>query len=404
MQLYFKTLRHSNLKRKINKVVYRTRNFGGIKGGQLMKLLGITVLIIVLSVILNAGEIINPDKPEKGNWDFKMENLWTIDSYGDEVIANPRQLRIADNGKVYIHDGKNKRYYIFSPDGKFIKAFGKKGEGPGEIKMIEQARIIPFGDTLVIADRDKIHYFDGDGGYIRSVRNTYFRRRPTLFIDENRFISAPVLLIPRFNKDGAKIKLINLKTDEEKIIAKFDAFKKGAVESDGFAVAIVVGGLTPMMTIGYHNNLLYWGMNNDYKINVSDLDGKIKFTFGIDRDAKMISDKEKYATIGDEGGTPKEMLDKIRKNLPNRMTFFSRIQEYKDHIYVTVASLGGEGNPKFDIFSKDGKYLYQAEIKLEDGNRIASGPVFKGGYLYLGLENEDGEFTIGKYKVQVPGK
>jgi 6-bladed beta-propeller len=367
-----------------------------------MKLLRITMLIIGFSVLLAAGEVINPDKPANGTWDFKMEKVWTIDAYNKDIIASPNQLRVADNGNVYIHDGKNKRYYIFSPEGKFIKAFGKKGEGPGEIKMIEQARIIPIKNNLVIADQDKIHYFSGDGEYIRSVRNTYFRRRPSLFIDEDRFISAPMLIIPGRDKDGAKIKLVDLKSDEETVIAKFEAFKKGSAQQSGMVIAIIVGGLTPMMTIGYNDGLLYWGMNDNYQINVTDLQGKKHLSFGIDRDVKTISDKEKMAQLKDEGGVPQEMMDKLRKQLPNRMTFFQRIQEYKNHIYVTVASLGDDGNPKFDIFSKDGKYLYQAEIKLAEGDIVASGPVFKDGYLYLALESEDGEFAINKYKVQVP--
>jgi hypothetical protein len=388
MQLFALFLRHGNIN-KPEEVQPK------------MKLIRLIIIVLLTASVLLIADVKvnNPDKPAKGEWDFKLQKVWATDSAGDEVFAEIRQLGVSDSGRVYLHDRKNKKYYIFSPGGEFLKAFGKKGEGPGEVKWIEQARFFLVGDEMLIADSNSIHYFSAVGDFIRSVRNSYFQRRPSLFISKAEFLSAPLLMVDTRGKEAA-VRLYNLESGKEKLITRFNAFKGGVARSGGMVIAMVVGGLTPMMILGYDDGRLYYGKNDSYRIAVSDLEGKAITTFGIQRKAKTISDDMKRKRFSGRGSrTPKEMLEKIIKSLPDQLTFFDRIEVHNGLIYVDPEE---SNNRKIDIFSREGKYLYRAVIKVDDGYSITAGPVIKNNHMYLTREDEEGVISLAKYKDSLP--
>ncbi|MCP5048998.1 MAG: hypothetical protein GY940_17645, partial [bacterium] len=119
-----------------------------------MKVLRLLIILIITPLLLAGAEIKNPDNPAKGTWDFKLEKQWSVSQAGETPLAGINRLRVGESGKVFIHDGKNKKYYIFSPAGEFLEGFGKKGEGPGEIQWIGQARFFLVGDKFVVTDRN----------------------------------------------------------------------------------------------------------------------------------------------------------------------------------------------------------------------------------------------------------
>ena len=51
-------------------------------------------------------------------------------------------------------------------EGKFIKSFGRKGEGPGEIREFNGSQQLHLTkNNLIIVDRSRIHYFSKDGTF-----------------------------------------------------------------------------------------------------------------------------------------------------------------------------------------------------------------------------------------------
>jgi hypothetical protein len=62
-----------------------------------------------------------------------------------------------------------------------------------------------------------------------------------------------------------------------------------------------------------------------------------------------------------------------------------------------------ENVQNFDIFSPKGKFLYQAKITLPEGHRIrANGVQIKGDFIYIVVENEDGDLSLRKYSCDLP--
>ena len=119
----------------------------------------LSFLILTLLVLSIKAGVKNPDKPVKGEWDFQLKKVWDVDMAGKEVIGRPRQVLVADSGNVIVYDNKFTINRIFTPDGKFLKSFGKRGEGPGEIKFQTWAYTV---DNKVIVKIKTAQDIEGD--------------------------------------------------------------------------------------------------------------------------------------------------------------------------------------------------------------------------------------------------
>jgi DNA-binding beta-propeller fold protein YncE len=105
---------------------------------------------------------------------------------GPDEFNAPSAVLIAPNGDVFVADGHggntNARIVKFSPDGKFIKAWGKKGSAPGEFDTPHTLAMDSQG-RLFVGDRqnNRIQIFDQDGNFIDQLFQ--FSRPSGVFID-----------------------------------------------------------------------------------------------------------------------------------------------------------------------------------------------------------------------------
>jgi streptogramin lyase len=107
---------------------------------------------------------------------------------GPDTFNGPCDVAIAPNGDIFVADGHgndtNARVVRFTKDGKFIKAWGKKGSGPGEFDTLHSIAMDSKG-RIFIADRgnSRIQIFDQDGKFIDQWKQ--FGRPSGLFITKN---------------------------------------------------------------------------------------------------------------------------------------------------------------------------------------------------------------------------
>lgn len=85
-----------------------------------------------------------------------------------EHFNRPADVAFTPNGDVYIADGYgNSRVAQFNRDGRFIRAWGKKGTGPGEFNLPHSIRIDSRG-RVAVADREnaRIQFFTTEGAFL----------------------------------------------------------------------------------------------------------------------------------------------------------------------------------------------------------------------------------------------
>ncbi|UCC40148.1 MAG: hypothetical protein JSV96_01435 [Candidatus Aminicenantes bacterium] len=364
------------------------------------------VLIIFLLSFFFLANIQNPDKPLKGEWDFKLKKIWEIDRAGDDVFGRPFSLMATEDGILYVYDTANKINYIFDKDGNFIRAFAKSGQGPGEIIGQEFTHYV--NGKVYIPAMNGINLFTKDGVYIQTVKQEGRPLDPRIFLSNDEIISAPKTAV--FLPEGkGKIIRKNIKTGDEAVISEFSVQDWGMAHSRGRVIDMISIGFSPLMTLGYSEGRLYWGMSSSYKINVTDLSGKKISSFSLKRKSKKVSNrfKKKYFK---SPNFPDEMLAQIADSFPDRLTFFHRIEVHKGLVYVFVPDVDLESKSakikQIDIFSPDGKFLYCAYIKFEKNRHHLFSPlnnlVIKNKHLYAVLMDEDDNVLIAKYKLSLP--
>jgi hypothetical protein len=116
---------------------------------------------------------------------------------GPDTFNKPSGVAIAKNGDIFVADGhggnSNARIVKFSKDGKFIKAWGQKGSGPGEFNELHAIAIDTKGRVLV-GDRgnNRIQIFDQEGKFLEEWKQfgipsaLYIDKHDILYVAENR--------------------------------------------------------------------------------------------------------------------------------------------------------------------------------------------------------------------------
>jgi sugar lactone lactonase YvrE len=111
---------------------------------------------------------------------------------GQDEFDAPTDVAIAPNGDIFVGDGHsgggtatgNARIVKFDKSGKFIKAWGNKGMGPGEFDVIHTLAFDSRG-RLFVGDRqnNRIQIFDQNGKFI--AQWFQFGRPSGIYIDKN---------------------------------------------------------------------------------------------------------------------------------------------------------------------------------------------------------------------------
>jgi N-acyl-D-amino-acid deacylase len=87
---------------------------------------------------------------------------------GPDTFNSPTDVAVAPNGDIFVSDGHvNSRIVKFAKDGTFIKAWGKRGDGPGEFNVPHTIFFDSRG-RLLVGDRSnrRIQIFDQDGTFL----------------------------------------------------------------------------------------------------------------------------------------------------------------------------------------------------------------------------------------------
>ncbi len=92
-----------------------------------------------------------------------------VSGTGHDTFNLPTDVAFAPGGDIYVSDGyANERIVRFSPDGKYLMEWGKRGSGPGEFTLPHNLAIDAQG-RVYVTDREnqRIQVFDSNGKFLK---------------------------------------------------------------------------------------------------------------------------------------------------------------------------------------------------------------------------------------------
>jgi DNA-binding beta-propeller fold protein YncE len=108
----------------------------------------------------------------------RAQELWSVTSFGDnDYFENPSDIEVdRDRSLLYIVDAGSCRVLVFDAQGRFLRAIGRKGQGPGEFAQPTGACLVS-GGGLAVADYggNRIVIFDASGEFVRQAKVTETR-------------------------------------------------------------------------------------------------------------------------------------------------------------------------------------------------------------------------------------
>ncbi len=121
-------------------------------------------------VVENRGEV----GPDGGGWRVSPEPGSSIGSFQGDSLQQLFQVQGAtmlQGGRVAVANAGSGEIRVYGPDGVFLAAHGRKGEGPGEFQRPALAGKLG-GDTLVVVDvqLQRISLMDTREGFLSSTR------------------------------------------------------------------------------------------------------------------------------------------------------------------------------------------------------------------------------------------
>jgi hypothetical protein len=150
----------------------------------------LTSLIFIISVkfvfsaqpqwkgtITKEGDVVvvkNPKEPMFKGDILKLKEDFVLggnQAQGESMLFRPWSIAVDGMGNIYVGDRREVNVKVFDKSGAFLRTIGKRGQGPGELEgLITSVAIHTDGRDLIVADMDKLVFFDLQGQFQKNVR------------------------------------------------------------------------------------------------------------------------------------------------------------------------------------------------------------------------------------------
>ncbi|MEE8604169.1 MAG: 6-bladed beta-propeller [Candidatus Aminicenantaceae bacterium] len=332
----------------------------------------------------------NPPKGTPSKIKLELETVIGESEAPDKAFSQLSSFVVDDDGIVYALDFKEQKIKVFDDAGQFVRAFGEKGQGPGELQMPAGIFLSP-DNRLAVNDAQarKIAYFTKQGKYIEHKSYATRLQLTTLMMDSQG------------NFMGRELKLEGQEMFFE--IVKLDADMKSLFSLDKLEFPNPLSGkkinLMDAISIFQFDSVgtIYYGRNRDYEINMYTPEGKHVKSVRKEYQPQKITEEDKEEILSRLDSVPntgpinlREMFE-FPKMFPPFQTF--SVDE-SNRIIVRTWEKGKEKDEfVHDIFDPEGRFIAQFTSKINVS-------VWKNGKAYAIDENEEGFNIIKKYLVR----
>jgi hypothetical protein len=331
-------------------------------------------------LIRNSNKPLNPQAGRT----LKLEPVFEIsDASGEFFFKYPYKFDMDDRGFLYILD--EDQLLQFSPDGKFVRNFYKKGQGPGELASPFQ--MVSFScvrnSVFVYDGVNKIIQFDGEGKLLSEVKQMAGRFFTLFGIDENGYFMEGQTNTPRGGPAGFKEieSTANLVSLGGNSAEKIMGFTSRVYEGPNF-------GMDWDRYIQVYNQgdgSLYVSHTCEYKVVRADLlKRKIMASFTRDYPRVMFALPENSKSFYEKFSPPK-------KDFENDI---SAMFVCDNNLWVKTSTTVKDKGMLFDVFDPQGRFLDSFYLNVDGSLALA-----RGGFIYVTEKDKDENILVRKYKV-----
>jgi hypothetical protein len=301
-----------------------------------------------------------------------------------QEIMKPVTINL-DKDQIYITEGAS--IYIYSlKDFKFVKKFGKAGEGPREFKLMPQLPLIinVQTDKILVNSLGKISRFTKDGQFINEekIKAGFVAGLQPL---GNRFVGLGIM-----QDSNARYRAVNIYD------SKLNKIKEMIKVEDDFQLGKGLKVLSNPLAFAAFENKLFLSSESDFCIDVFDSDGKKLYSFKQDINKLKVS-----------GDMKKEIIDYLKTN-PRTKQFYElmkpvqfpdylpamrdiRIADQKIYVLTFIEDEENETSQWF-IFEIKGKLLKKVLLPMKYQNALEFFPyTIHDHKLFQVVENEEEE-------------
>ena len=349
----------------------------------------------------------NPGEPLYGEITFELEEDLSIGREGDNnyMFYSLVTATVDSEDNIFVLDMGNCRIQKYDKNGEYLQTIGRQGQGPGEFQMPKFIRPyihLDFDETLYVLESTRIHAFDRKGNFKKVIKLSMNISFPFGIADEGNILAkATSRKQEKFTCD------IVLISSEEKRIKTIACYTVHSAPRIGGRI-LLGNPYAPRLTFcPLSKGRGVYGYSQEYRLFIINSSGETEHIIEKDDPQLPITKKEKDKLVDrymesqrrSKKGTILSKSEVERGYVfPKNKPFYTRIfRDDKDRIYVLrFKSPFDEENSKiYDLFNKEGYYLYKVTIP--------SIPIYaiKNGRIYSVRFEKDTDITrIIRYKIK----
>jgi len=321
----------------------------------------------------------NPKDPMYRGDVFRVEEELCIGKAGESrkyVFARLWYLAVDDEENIYAMDQGETQVKVFDKNGAFLRAIGKKGEGPGELLNPDNI-FIKSNNQLVIEDFIRsLTYYSLEGEYIKT--QSFAKIFPVGILVNSKGYILAMTNINEPDKSGKEIGLY----DEDLNYLK--------------TIISVPEPIPDPQILKLFQPEINWALSRDNSIIISfKKDCELQIFNSQGELVKKIIKEYKPVRITDE-----DVRQRIRRVPEGRKLVVSKFfpavhsitADDEGRIFVHTYEKAGEGIYYNDVFDSEGRYI--AKVSLKDKIQF-----WKKNKLYAIEEDEEGYQVVKRYKV-----
>lgn len=328
---------------------------------------------------------VEPYRLEGRPLSLHLEEVMVLDTEDPAVAATGlvdiNAFQVDSKGDIYLlcQRGENHYFYKFTSEGRFVRSFGPRGQGPGEMEFPVLPRMLPL-DRLAVTDiLKKLMVFDAEGNVVSETR-----------IDPNFVIVNPL-------DNGNSV--VFWKAGAEDTTAEHFNEKTSLFSPDGREVQEL-----DVLDIGRQARFLdpvfVWHLNRDRIFQINEQRGYEILVYGSEGSlvrkiqkqfdpVRLAPDTREALLQGIPDNSPLRDPAAAPANLPPIHALFS---DDEGRLYAATFEKGKQqGEYWCDIFNRDGVFFARVSLPVHFGrNPFPIYALVKNQYLYCVGEKESG--------------